>query len=87
MPIILVAPANSFSWAFLAYVPPELAIRRIKSRPSECDRHLNETLLINVAAQFKAMARREKFITLDTARAPEDAFIAVQKTLRDRGIL
>ncbi len=73
--------------AFLAYVPPELAIRRIKSRPSECDRHLNETLLINVAAQFKAMARREKFITLDTARAPEDAFIAVQKTLRDRGIL
>ncbi len=73
--------------AFLAYVPPGLAIRRIKSRPSECDRHLDETLLINVAAQFKAMVKREKFMVLDTSLAPEDAFAAVQTVLKQRGIL
>ncbi|MCI8459575.1 MAG: dTMP kinase [Clostridia bacterium] len=73
--------------AFLAYVPPELALRRIKSRPSECDRHLDENLLINVAAQFKAMVKREKFTVLSTALAPETAFAAVERTLQTRGIL
>ncbi len=73
--------------AFLAYVSPELAIRRIKSRPSECDRHLDENLLFSVAAQFRLMAKREKFTMLDTSLAPENAFVTVKTTLKQRGIL
>ncbi len=73
--------------AFLAYVSPQLAIKRIKSRPSECDRHLDENLLVKVAAQFRSIAARERFTVLDTSRSPETAFEAVKNTLRAKGIL
>ena len=73
--------------AFLAYVSPEIAIRRIKSRPSECDRHLDENLLVNVAARFRAMAGKEKFTIIDTSLEPEEAFLTVRLTLKRKGIL
>lgn len=72
---------------FLAYVPPELAIKRIKARPAECDRHLDENLLTNVAAQFKTMAAKEKFTVLNTSQPEENAFETVRKTLEQKGIL
>lgn len=64
---------------FLARVSPEIAISRIKKRPSECDRHLDEQLLINVAKRFVEMARREKFVSVDTSQEAEKAFETVKK--------
>ena len=43
--------------AFLAYANPLMAIERIKSRPDECDRHLDEPLLLRVAGEFLGMAK------------------------------
>ena len=67
---------------FLAYVPPETAIARIKSRPSERDRYLNEQLLINVSKQFSDMAERESFTVLDTTCEPSIAFERVLSALK-----
>lgn len=64
--------------AFLAYVPPQMAIERIKSRPNECDRHLDEELLHNVSKQFIQMAKREKFVVLNTSGSAESAFSIVK---------
>ena len=66
---------------FLAYVPPELAIQRIKARPDECNRHLNEQLLHNVSKEFLCLCKSEKFVRLDTAQSPDIAFKTVQMTL------
>ena len=60
--------------AFLAYAEPELAIRRIRSRPEECNRHLNEELLYNVANEFLLMREQEDFRVLDTSQSAEAAF-------------
>lgn len=67
---------------FLAYVPPETAIARIKSRPSECDRYLNEQFLINVSKQFSDMSARENFTVLNTACDPSIAFERVLSALK-----
>lgn len=72
---------------FLAYVAPEIAIRRIKGRPEECDRHLDEKLLNNVAAEFYNMAKEQNFTVLDTSRQPQVAFSVVRVTLEKEGIL
>ncbi len=72
---------------FLAYVAPEIAIRRIKSRPEECDRHLDEELLNNVAVEFYNMAKEQNFTVLDTSRQPQTAFSVVRETLEKKGIL
>lgn len=72
---------------FLAYVVPEIAIRRIKSRPEECDRHLDEELLNNVAVEFYNMAKEQNFTVLDTSRQPQAAFSVVRETLEKEGIL
>lgn len=64
---------------FLARVSPEIAISRIKKRPSECDGHLDEKLLINVAKRFVEMARREKFVIVDTSQEAEKVFETVKK--------
>lgn len=66
---------------FLAYVPPELAIERIKARPDECTRHLNEPLLHNVSKEFLRLSKSEKFVKLDTSQPPETAFEIVQNAL------
>ncbi len=71
---------------FLAYVPAETAIRRIKSRPSECDRYLDETLLRNVSKEFLKLSRKEKFIVVETDAEAERAFGKVKETLKARGI-
>ena len=67
--------------AFLAYVEPSLAIRRIKSRPEECDRHLNEKLLYAVAGEFLAMREVAEFHTIDTSCTVESAFGQVKSRL------
>lgn len=67
---------------FLAYVSPETAIARIRARPEECNRHLDETLLHGVARQFCEMARREKFCVLDTSQNAEKVFLSIRRTLQ-----
>lgn len=73
--------------AFLAYVPPEQAIGRIKSRPSECDRHLDEGLLKSVAEEFLNMSKREGFVVLDTSAEAEKAFSFVKAVLCEKEIV
>lgn len=73
--------------AFLAYVPPELAIQRILRRPSECDRHLDKELLTCVAARFSAMSKQSHFTVLDTSVDPMQAFNKVMGTLQNKGII
>ena len=67
--------------AFLAYVEPKLAIQRIRSRPEECNRHLNEKLLYNVAKEFVSMRKDAEFHVLDTSQSADIAFLQVQKEL------
>ena len=67
--------------SFLAYVYPDLAISRIKSRPSECDRHLNEELLRNVSKEFLKMRNKESFYVLDTGKKADIAFSKVREIL------
>lgn len=67
---------------FLAYVSPETAIARIKSRPAECERFLDERLLHNVAGQFMKMSKRESFKVLDTSQNANDAFERVKQLLK-----
>ena len=73
--------------SFLAYVPADTAIGRIKTRPEECDRHLDEQLLRNVSREFYDMARRENFTILDTSRNPQYAFEVVKEKLGREGIV
>ncbi|MCH5164504.1 MAG: dTMP kinase [Clostridiales bacterium] len=72
---------------FLAYVPPEIAISRIKNRPSESERYLDERLLHNVAGQFLKMAEREGFIVLNTLEQASVAFEQVKEKLIKMGNL
>lgn len=66
---------------FLAYVDPTLAIERIKARPEEAERYLDEELLKNVAKEFLEMAKREKFVILNTALPTNKAFAEVKERL------
>ena len=72
---------------FLAYVDPKLAIKRIKNRPDECDRHLDEKLLINVAAEFCNMAVEQNFTIVDTSRDSNLAFSFIKEVLKREKIL
>lgn len=67
--------------SFLCYVDPSLAIQRIRSRPEECNRHLNEKLLYKVADEFLAMKEFAGFRMLDTNRNADKAFEQVKKEL------
>jgi dTMP kinase len=67
--------------SFLAYVKPSLAIKRIKNRPEEARRHLDETQLKKVAAGFLAVKRQAEFNVLDTSDSSEKAFEKVVKIL------
>lgn len=71
---------------FLSYVPADTAIERIKQRPEECERFLDEELLRKVSKQFCAMAKREDFTVLDTNQNPQYAFNYVIEKLRKEGI-
>lgn len=66
---------------FFADVPPELAVSRIKARPSECTRHLDEDLLRRVYGEFGRLARSERFVRLDTSGAAEETFRRVRARL------
>lgn len=66
---------------FLAYASPEIAVKRIKSRPEESRRHLNEALLFKVASQFLKMQKSEGFIRIETNGAAEQTFITLKKYL------
>lgn len=68
-------------YVFLAYVPPEQAIARIKSRPEEKDRYLDEALLRKVGEEFLKMSVREKFVVLDTREREEKAFAVIKAKL------
>ena len=71
---------------FLAYVPPETAIKRIKARPSESHRYLDEELLRRVASEFKFMAYREGFVALDTGGEAANAFERIKTVLQKEGL-
>ena len=72
---------------FLAYVEPELAIARIKNRPEESFRYLDEKLLRNVAKEFYEMAEGESFTILDSSRNPKQVFYEVEEKLRKEKIV
>lgn len=66
---------------FLASAPPELAITRIKNRPKEFRRHLDEGLLKEVARKFLAVSKQYKFINLDTTGSPSMPFEIIKANL------
>jgi dTMP kinase len=66
---------------FLAYVEPEIAIKRIKARTEECNRHLNERLLKNVAKEFLYLSASDDLKVLQTMFEPEKTFIRVKEYL------
>lgn len=72
--------------SFLAYVDPKIAINRIKSRPEEASRYLDEKLITKVAAIFKKLALKEKFTILDTKNDPNFAFEVIKYVLNEKGI-
>ena len=67
--------------AFLAAAPAGLAIQRIKNRPEESRRHLDEGLLKKVAANFLAMSKREGFIVLNTSSDPSEPLKLIKSRL------
>ena len=71
---------------FLAHVEPALAIERIKSRPEEARRHLDEELLKKVSANFVGMSRSSGFVVLDTSKEAENAFKIIKAFLWNRVI-
>lgn len=68
-------------FTFLANVEPSLAISRIKNRPEEAERHLNEELLKRVSQNFVDMAERENFIVLDTSENADIPFSIIKENL------
>lgn len=67
--------------AFLAYVPPELALARIRSRPEEARRYLDEEQLRRVSDNFRRMSRPYGFIVVDSSRPAEQTFADVRAAL------
>ena len=72
---------------FLAYVKPSEAIKRIKARPEEKNKYLDEGLLTKVARLFKKVAQTDKFIIINTIGDEKDSFKIVKETLRKEGII
>lgn len=72
---------------FLAYVPPETAIGRIRARPSECHRYLDEELLRSVAEEFLCMSKREKFVVLHTDGESALSFSVIRAALEQKEAL
>lgn len=58
----------------LAYVEPELAVSRIRSRPEEARRHLDEELLHKVATYFLEHAEQYRMVIARTDRGAEMVF-------------
>lgn len=71
---------------FLAYVEPELAIKRIKSREEEKNRYFDEKLLYRVSNEFLNLAVSEKMEVLDTSSSVEYPFNLIKKALERIGL-
>ncbi len=67
--------------AFLANAKPELAIKRIRMRPSESQRYLNERLLKDVAKEFLNIKDEAEFYVLDTNKEIDISFKAVKSKI------
>lgn len=65
----------------LAYAEPSLAIARIKARPEEARRHLDEKLLKSVSEYFLLHASEYHMTTVCTDRDPDEAFSDVRDRL------
>lgn len=63
---------------FLTYINPDKAIERIKKRPEECMRHLNENLLKKVVLQFLRLKDEEGFNLIETDNEPEITFKKIE---------
>ena len=72
---------------FLAYVKPSEAIKRIKARPEEKDKYLDEGLLTKVARLFKKVAQKDKFLIINTIGEEKDSFKIVKEVLKKEGII
>ena len=72
---------------FLAYVNPDIAIKRIKERPEERDKYLDEELLKKVSLLFKEYALKDDFIIVDTNNTKEESFNKVLTVLNEGGIV
>jgi len=72
----------------LLRVPPQLAIERIKDRPSRI-RFEDLTLLRRVAANYDRLAKARRFVVLDGTRPAEDvsenAVSAIERRIARRG--
>lgn len=73
--------------SILVYASPQIAIKRIKARPEECDRYLDKELLIKVANQFIKMAKQEKLQIINSENDPACTFINLKMILMRRGFL
>lgn len=67
--------------AFLAYVEPQTAIKRIESRPEEKDRYFDRELLKRVSYRFLRLAKRFGLHTVDTNRSAAETFDEVKEEL------
>lgn len=72
-------------YAFLAYVEPETAIARIKSRPEERDRYLDEELLRKVSSNFVKYGKRWGLERILTDRPVAEAFEEIKRKLTFTG--
>lgn len=66
---------------FWADADPSLAISRIRARPDEATRHLDERLLERVYGEFLNMRRANGFIRLQTGLPSEQAFERAKQAL------
>lgn len=67
--------------AFLIYADPTLAITRIKSRPEESTRFLDEKLLRDVADKFLTLRKKFGLTLVKSACEPAEAFRHVKEEL------
>lgn len=73
--------------AFLVYIAPPVAIKRIKSRPEESGRYFDELLLYRAAEEFIKMSRSEGLNVIDSTNAPEATFLEIKTILQLKGIV
>lgn len=71
---------------FLAFVEPEVAIKRIKSRESEKNRYFDEKLLYRASNEFLLLASSEAMTILDTSSSKYIPFNKIKEKLKEIGL-
>lgn len=66
---------------FLAYIESEQAIKRIKARPEELRRHLDQALLRRVSEYFRDNAEEFGMTVVKTDREVETVFFEIQRKI------